>query len=63
LNNVALKKLLKDKRGSPLIEEGLLVGLAILAIALLVILVLNVIDWAHVSIDSIVKSIEDLLPF
>ncbi|MHA1238254.1 MAG: hypothetical protein ACTSSJ_03275 [Candidatus Odinarchaeia archaeon] len=63
MNNVALKKLLKDKRGSPLIEEGLLVGLAILAIALLVILVLNVIDWAHVSIDSIVKSIEDLLPF
>lgn len=59
----ALKKLLKNKKGSPLVEEGLLVGLGILAIALLVILVINILNWAGVNIDQLISSIGSLLPF
>jgi len=58
-----IKKLLKDQRGSPLVEEGLLVGLAILAIALLIILVINILNWAGVNIDQLISNIGSLLPF
>ncbi|MEM2109021.1 MAG: hypothetical protein QW327_00810 [Candidatus Odinarchaeota archaeon] len=58
-----IKKLLKDRGGSPLVEEGLLVGLAILAIALLIILVINILNWAGVNIDQLISNIGSLLPF
>ncbi len=57
------KNFFKNKAGSPLVEEGLLVGLAILAIALLIILVINILNWAGVNIDQLISNIGGLLPF
>jgi uncharacterized protein (UPF0333 family) len=38
-------KLLMDKRGSPLLEEGLLVGLALVLFAVLVSAFLGIFNW------------------
>lgn len=40
-----LAKLLLDKRGSPLLEEGLLVGLALVLFAVLVSAFLGIFNW------------------
>ena len=58
-----LKKLFKNKRGSPLVEEGLLVGIGILAIGLLVLLIINILDWAGINIEQLISDIGNLLPF
>ncbi|MHA1409522.1 MAG: hypothetical protein ACTSQY_04250 [Candidatus Odinarchaeia archaeon] len=54
---------LKNKKGSPLVEEGLLVGIAILAIGLLIFLVVHILQWAGVNIDQLISDIGNLLPF
>ena len=40
-----LWQFLKDYRGSPLVEEGLLIGLAILVFLVIVTIVSQIIDW------------------
>lgn len=46
-------KLLKDDTGSPLVEEGILIGLAILSVTILVGLILNILGWTGNSISRI----------
>jgi hypothetical protein len=58
-----LKDLLGNKKGSPLVEEGLLVGIAILAIGLLIFLVISILDWAGINIEQLITDIGNLLPF
>ncbi|MEM2144870.1 MAG: hypothetical protein QW279_05885 [Candidatus Jordarchaeaceae archaeon] len=46
-------KLLRDDKGSPLVEEGILIGLAILSVTILVGLILNILGWTGNSISRI----------
>ena len=39
------RSLFKDWRGSPLVEEGLLIGLAILVFIVIVTIVSNILEW------------------
>ncbi len=42
-----LVKFLQDNRGSPLVEEGLLIGLAMILFLVIVGIVGNIIDWIN----------------
>ena len=46
-------RMLRDERGSPLVEEGILIGLAILTVTILVGLILSVLGWTGNSITNI----------
>ncbi len=43
---------LKKKRGSPILEEILLIGIAVLIFAIIFGLILNLIDWTQLSIED-----------
>ena len=42
-----IKRLLKGKRASPLVEEGLLIGLAIIIFLVIVTIVSDIVDWIN----------------
>ncbi len=44
---------LKKKRGSPILEEILLIGIAVLIFAIIFGLILNLIDWTQLSIEDL----------
>jgi hypothetical protein len=46
-------KMLKDDEGSPLVEEGILIGLAILSVTILVGLILSILGWTGNSISNL----------
>jgi len=58
-----LREFFKDDRAGPLVEEGLIIGLSILAIAILVTVILGILGWAGDSISSLMETIANLLPF
>ena len=50
---ILLKKLrLTKKRGSPILEEILLIGIAIIIFAVIFGVIFSLIDWATVSFDD-----------
>jgi Flp pilus assembly pilin Flp len=51
---------LKDKRGSPLVEEGLLLGLAILTVTILIALIVDVMGWSRGLFQSILVQLDQL---
>lgn len=51
---------LKDKRGSPLVEEGLLLGLAILTVTILIALIVDVMGWSQGLFQSILVQLDQL---
>lgn len=53
-----LKNFLRDKRGSPLVEQGLLLGLAILTITVLITVILDVMGWSQGLIQSILIQLD-----
>jgi Flp pilus assembly pilin Flp len=55
-----LKKFIHNKRGSPLVEQGLLLGLAILTITILITVVLDVMGWSQGLFQSIVIQLDQL---
>jgi len=56
----ALLAFLKNKRGSPLVEEGLLLGLAILTVTILIALIVDVMGWAQGLFQSILVQLDQL---
>ncbi|WXG40811.1 MAG: hypothetical protein WED07_08535 [Candidatus Freyarchaeum deiterrae] len=46
-------KMFKDDKGSPLVEEGILIGLAILSVTILVGIILSILGWTGNSISNI----------
>ena len=58
-----LREFFKNDRAGPLVEEGLIIGLSILAIAILVTVILGILGWAGDSIASLMETIANLLPF
>ncbi|MFX0169290.1 MAG: hypothetical protein ACFE89_08060 [Candidatus Hodarchaeota archaeon] len=51
---------IRNRRGSPLVEEGLLLGLAILTIAILITIILDVIGWSQGLFQSILIQLDQL---
>ncbi|MHA1268211.1 MAG: hypothetical protein ACTSPY_00370 [Candidatus Helarchaeota archaeon] len=45
--------ILKDKRGSPVVEEGLLIGIAIVGILIFLGLIFGIFDWINEAINSL----------
>lgn len=56
----AITAFLRNKRGSPLVEEGLLLGLAILTIVILVAVIIDVMGWSQGLFQSILIQLDQL---
>jgi hypothetical protein len=44
---------LKKKRGSPILEEILLIGIAVIIFAIFFGVILNLIDWTQLAIEDL----------
>jgi Flp pilus assembly pilin Flp len=56
----AVLAFLRDEHGSPLVEEGLLLGLAILTIAILIALIVDIMGWSQGLFQSILVQLDQL---
>jgi Flp pilus assembly pilin Flp len=56
----AIREFLRNKRGSALIEQGLLLGLAILTITILITVILDVMGWSQGLFQSIIIQLDQL---
>ncbi|MHA1229254.1 MAG: hypothetical protein ACTSRP_06355 [Candidatus Helarchaeota archaeon] len=54
--NELIQKLLKDKRGSPVVEEGLLIGIAIVGILIFLGLIFGLFDWINEALNSLFEN-------
>lgn len=55
-----INQLLKDEKASPLIEEGLLIGLSLIIIAIIIGIVLRTIGWTQDIFNSILEQLEKI---
>jgi Flp pilus assembly pilin Flp len=53
-----ISRLIKDERGSPLVEEGMLIGLSLIVIGIIVGLVLQVLGWTGNALNSIYQQLD-----
>lgn len=53
-----ISRLLKDERGSPLVEEGMLIGLSLIVIGIIIGLVLQVLGWSGDALGSIYQQLD-----
>jgi Flp pilus assembly pilin Flp len=51
---------IRNRRGSPLVEEGLLLGLAILTITILITVILDVMGWSQGLFQSILIQLDQV---
>jgi len=51
---------IRNRRGSPLVEEGLLLGLAILTITILIAVIVDVMGWSQGLFQALLLQIEQL---
>jgi len=51
---------IRNKQASPLVEEGLLLGLAILTITILIALIIDVMGWSQGLFQSILIQLDQL---
>jgi archaellum biogenesis protein FlaJ (TadC family) len=58
----AIWKLRKDKRASPLIEEGILIGLALFAFVLLVAIVSDILGFTQDIFQDVSDKLRNLAP-
>ena len=61
-NRNALWKLRKNKRASPLIEEGILIGLALFAFVLLVAIVSDILGFTQDIFADVSDKLRNLTP-
>ena len=58
---ISLTKLLRiRRRGSPLVEEGILIGLSLFGFLLILSIVTGVLDWLLVNADELLKELGSL---
>ncbi|WXG43123.1 MAG: hypothetical protein WED04_03555 [Promethearchaeati archaeon SRVP18_Atabeyarchaeia-1] len=53
-----ISRMLKDERGSPLVEEGMLIGLSLIIVGILIGLVLQVLGWSGDALGSIYQQLD-----
>ena len=59
---IALKKLKNNRRASPLIEEGILIGLALFAFVLLVAIVSDILGFTQDIFQEVSERLRGLKP-
>jgi Flp pilus assembly pilin Flp len=55
-----ISKLLRDERGSPLVEEGMLLGLSLIVVGVLIGLILQVLGWSGNALGSIYQQLDQI---
>jgi len=60
--HVVLRKIKQDKRASPLIEEGILIGLALFAFVLLVAIVSDILGFTQDIFQEVSDKLRGLNP-
>jgi hypothetical protein len=55
-----LKKLQKSRRGSPLVEEGILIGLSLFGFLLILSIVTGILDWLLVNANELLEQLGSL---
>ena len=60
LKELIQKKINTHKRGSPLVEEGILIGLSLFGFLLIFSIVTGVLDWLLLSADELLKELGSL---
>jgi Flp pilus assembly pilin Flp len=55
-----VSRLLKDERGSPLVEEGMLIGLSLIVIGIIIGLILQVLGWSGDALNSIYQQLDQI---
>jgi Flp pilus assembly pilin Flp len=53
-----VSRLFEDERGSPLVEEGMLIGLSLIVVGILIGLVLQVLGWSGDALGSIYQQLD-----
>jgi hypothetical protein len=53
-------RLTRKKRGSPLVEEGILIGLSLFGFLLILSIVTGVLDWLLVNADELLRKLGSL---
>ena len=53
-------RLTRKKRGSPLVEEGILIGLSLFGFLLILSIVTGVFDWLLVNADELLRKLGSL---
>ena len=59
---LALRKISKNKKASPLIEEGILIGLALFAFVLLVAIVSDILGFTQDIFQDVSEKLQGLKP-
>ncbi len=60
LKSLIQNKLYSRKRGSPLVEEGILIGLSLFGFLLIFSIVTGVLDWLLLSADELLTELGSL---
>ncbi|NHI83235.1 MAG: hypothetical protein EAX81_02880 [Candidatus Thorarchaeota archaeon] len=55
----AIKNPLKDERGGPLVEESLLLGLAVITISIVIAVIFQATGWAQNVVAGLLQLLED----
>ncbi len=55
-----VRKTVRVRRGSPLVEEGILIGLSLFGFLLILSIVTGVLDWLLVNADELLKELGSL---
>ncbi|MFX0173000.1 MAG: hypothetical protein ACFE9L_13890 [Candidatus Hodarchaeota archaeon] len=58
-----LNRLKRKKRGSPLVEEGILIGLSLFGFLLILSIVTGVLDWLLVNAEELLQELGSLFSF
>ncbi|MFQ5831905.1 MAG: hypothetical protein ACE5H4_04335 [Candidatus Thorarchaeota archaeon] len=53
------KDLIVDESGGPLVEESLLLGLAVVTVSIVIAVILQATGWAQDIVGSLLKLLED----
>ena len=52
-----------DKKGSPLVEEGMLIGLSLVILAIFMGLILNLLGWTETAITDLLTQFQNLFEY
>jgi len=55
-----LKQIEKKRRGSPLMEEGILIAIGLFCFLLLLGVIMQILDWFGISADEALRAINGL---
>lgn len=57
------QKRILDQKGSPLVEEGMLIGLSLVILAIFMGLILNLLGWTETAITDLLTQFQQLFEY